>query len=78
MARLYSLGLRNQAIAQLCAFHPPFSGILSEIAILQQFGATLLGMLIPERKSKVWLATQWGIIVLIAIAMWAFVRLASH
>ena len=52
--------------------------ILSEIAILQQFGATLLGMLIPERKSKVWLAIQWGIIVLIAIAMWAFVRLASH
>jgi hypothetical protein len=52
--------------------------VMSVIEILQQFGATLLGMLIPERKSKVWLAIQWGIIVLIAIAMWAFVRLASH
>jgi len=51
---------------------------MSDMAILQQFGATLLGMLIPERKSKVWLAIQWGVIVLIAIAMWAFVRLASH
>ena len=70
--------VRNQAIAQLCAFVSPETGILSAMAILQQFGATLLGMLIPERKSKVWLAIQWGIIVLIAIAMWAFVRLASH
>ncbi len=51
---------------------------MSAIAILQQFGATLLGMLIPERRSKVWLAVQWGVIVLIAIAMWGIVRLASH
>jgi len=31
-------------------------------------------MLIPEEKSKVWLVIQWGIIVLAAIALWAYVR----
>jgi len=46
----------------------------SAIEILQQAGATLLGMFIPERKSKLWLAIQWGILVLVAIALWAYAR----
>ena len=39
--------------------------------------AKLLDTGISAIVGKVWLAIQWGIIVLIAIAMWAFVRLAS-
>jgi len=41
------------------------------MAIFQQLGATLLSMLIPERKIKLWLAIQWGILVLAGIALWA-------
>jgi hypothetical protein len=47
---------------------------MSDMAILQQFGATLPTMLIPERKNKVWLAIQWGAIVLAAIALWAYAK----
>jgi len=31
-------------------------------------------MFIPERKNKLWLAIQWGILVLVAIALWAYAR----
>jgi hypothetical protein len=51
---------------------PNFS--MSDMAILQQFGAIFPTMLIPERKNKVWLAIQWGALVLAAIALWAFAK----
>jgi hypothetical protein len=34
---------RNQAIAQLCAFHSPFIGLMSEIEISQQLPSRTLG-----------------------------------
>jgi hypothetical protein len=47
---------------------------MSDMAMLRQIGATLPTMLIPERKNKLWLAMQWGALVLAAIALWAFAK----
>lgn len=72
---LFAVNSGQRAHAQVRALcSSSCDGVSIANATLQEFGATLLGDVGTEQKNKVRLAIQWGILVLAAIAIWAFAK----